>query len=75
MDLSNIPIAPPPPDVIPNFSDPESRAPMGKVVSLTGFGLMVIFVMLRLYSRGWITQSMGWDDCMFCTLDVGHVTD
>lgn len=75
MDLSKIPIAPPPPGVIPNFTDPESRALRSKVVSLIGFGLMAIFVMLRLYSRGWITHSMGWDDCMSCTLDIGQVTD
>lgn len=75
MDLSKISIVPPPPGVIQNFHDPESRATMGKVVSLIGFGLMVVFVMLRLYTRGRITRSMGWDDCMSCVPNIGQVTD
>ena len=66
MDYSeyvNLPAASPPPDVVPNFDDPPSRAlemyiGMGICAAVSAF-----FLALRMYAKFIVTHSIGWDDC------------
>ena len=62
MDLSQMPALEPPPGVKPNFTNPESRAP--DVLLTTGIitALMLIFVLLRLYTKAVVLKSFGWED-------------
>ncbi|KAI1455295.1 hypothetical protein F4805DRAFT_436287 [Annulohypoxylon moriforme] len=72
MDLDNYPAIPPPDGVIPNFVDPYSLTPPGRIVISVTLGLMVIAVVSRLYTRLWITRAFGADDylCLAATASV-----
>lgn len=59
----NVPAMAPPPGVLPNLKDPESRAYESIVTTAVCVSLMMPFFMLRLYSRIFVTRSLGWDDC------------
>lgn len=59
----NIPAMAPPKGVIPNLIDPESRAYESIVTTAVCVSLMMPFFVLRLYSRLFVTRSLGWDDC------------
>ena len=60
MDLLKIPIVPPPLDVVSNFIGPISRAPLSKGISMVDLGLMVVFVMLRIYLRVCMDNAFTW---------------
>lgn len=60
--LATIPAIPPPPGVIPNFENPYSLAPIGRAVLGVTFPLMIIAIASRLYTRLWVTRSIGPDD-------------
>ncbi|MCJ1465350.1 hypothetical protein MMC07_003968 [Pseudocyphellaria aurata] len=62
MDPSNIPLGPPPPGVIPNFVNPESRAYETIITVTICLAFMMPFFLLRIYSRVFVTRSVGWDD-------------
>lgn len=64
-NLGNLPSAPPPPGVIPNFVNPETRAPILKIVTSIMLPLMMVFVLLRLYSNIWISRKLEKSDCSF----------
>lgn len=51
LDLSQIPAVPPPPGVVPNFTDPPSQAHIPQIVVYVTLPLMVFFLSLRLYTR------------------------
>ena len=59
----NTPIAAPPPGVIPNYIDPPSRGWETILVVTVCLTLMVPFFLVRMYSRIFVTRSLGWDDC------------
>ena len=61
--LATIPAIPPPPGVTPDFENPYSLAPVGRAVLGVTFPLMTIAIASRLYTRLWITRSVGPDDC------------
>lgn len=68
MDLTNpalakYPLALPPPGVIPNFVNPESHAYQLIITVAVCLSLVVVAVFMRLYTKQFITHSMGWDDC------------
>lgn len=58
-----VPAIDPPPGVIPNFVNPESRM-QGLIVTAICFTVIAgICVCLRMYTRMFLTRSVGWDDC------------
>ncbi|RYC59115.1 hypothetical protein CHU98_g7089 [Xylaria longipes] len=60
--FDNIPALTPPPGVTPNFIDPPSLAPVGRIIIGITLLLTVISVVSRLYTRLHITHSFGTDD-------------
>jgi hypothetical protein len=63
VDLTKIPALDPPPGVTPDFVDPATRANL-TLVSCAGIvAVMILFVMLRMYTKIYVIQTTGWDDC------------
>ncbi|TGJ77551.1 hypothetical protein E0Z10_g10720 [Xylaria hypoxylon] len=60
--LAQIPALPPPSGVKSNFDNPESREQLAKIVVGLTYGLMLVFLALRIYARIKITRSLGVDD-------------
>lgn len=65
IDYENVPIATPAPGVIPNFVNPETRAPAVVAIAVVCLSLMWPISLLRLYTKIWINRSFGWDDGEF----------
>lgn len=61
--LSEIPSLQPPPGVTPNFIDPPTIAPALIVVNGVFLALMLVAVSIRIYCKGILLRSLGWDDC------------
>ncbi|KAJ8120457.1 hypothetical protein ONZ43_g2838 [Nemania bipapillata] len=61
--LDTIPALPPPAGVQSNFDNPETREDLAKIVVGLTYGLMLVFLALRIYTRIRITNSLGVDDC------------
>jgi len=61
--LYNMPAGVPPPGVIPNFIDPPSLKGELLIINVVFTTLMMIFVTVRLISRGFISKQIGIDDC------------
>jgi hypothetical protein len=61
--LENFPAGAPPKGVKPNFIDPPNHD--GLVIALNTVLLTVMWtvVLLRLYAKGKILRTIGWDDC------------
>ncbi|KAK3374270.1 hypothetical protein B0T24DRAFT_594375 [Lasiosphaeria ovina] len=72
IDIWKIPLLPPPPGVIPNFVDPPSQAHMLRSGMGSILGIMLVFVVLRLWTRIRLTRSLGSDDylCILATACV-----
>jgi hypothetical protein len=60
--LEHIPALPPPPGVQSDFDSPETREGLARIVVGLTYGLMVIFLTMRIYTRVRITNSLGIDD-------------
>ncbi|KAI0458400.1 hypothetical protein F5B21DRAFT_500660 [Xylaria acuta] len=61
----------PPAEVIaswpkPDYIDPESRGPAGKIVGSILLGLVTVILAIRLYSRKRLTKGFGLDDMLIC---------
>ncbi|KAK8088805.1 hypothetical protein PG997_003766 [Apiospora hydei] len=59
----------PPPSVIaswpkPNYANPESQGPAGVGIGSTFVALVTIVLLLRLYTRRWISKGFGLDDIL-----------
>ncbi len=63
ISLEDIPGSPPPPGQLSNFLNPDSHAGLTIIICSIAMGLMVIFGILRVYSRIWIARSFTKDDC------------
>ena len=50
----------------PNYINPESRAPIGKVVGSILLVSVTIVILIRLYSRKQLTKGCGLDDLLIC---------
>jgi hypothetical protein len=61
-ELARMPTMPPPPGVIPNFVDPESRAPAAIATLSLFLALMIIVQSLKLYSAWHIVRKIGLND-------------
>jgi len=68
VDLSQIPSLRPPPGVIPNFKHPPSLADALIAVDVVFLALMLVAVGVRVYTKGFILRSLGWDDCEWLNL-------
>ena len=62
-DDGNLPAGVPPPGVIANLDDPQSRAMVGYIGIGISIGVALIFVLLRVYVKLAVTHLWGWDDC------------
>ena len=63
VDLSHVPALTPPPGVKPNFNNPESRAHATIIANGITTGVMLAFVVTRVYTKLAITKSFAWEDC------------
>ena len=73
--LSEVPALAPPHGVVPNFIDPESRAP-GVIMALGIItAIMLIFVILRMYTKSFVTKAIGWEDGMHMKTSIDAHTD
>lgn len=62
-DLSKIPALSPPPGIVSNFVNPVNRANITIIPCAGIVAVMILFVFLRMYTKMYITHSIGWDDC------------
>ena len=53
----------PPPGVIPNYENPESRAYEAVAAGAVIMSIMLIFVFMKVYARAAVTKTLGSDDC------------
>lgn len=67
-----MPAAPPPPGVIPNFIDPPSQANTHRIFTYITLPPMILSVALRIYARVFRTREMGLDDCEISELSFGQ---
>lgn len=63
VDLTKIPALNPPPGVAPDFVDPATRANLTLISCAAIVAVMILFVMLRMYTKIYVIQTTGWDDC------------
>jgi hypothetical protein len=61
--LDQIPALPPPPGVQSNFDSPITREGLGRILVALTYGLMLAFLVLRIYTRLNYTGALGVDDC------------
>ncbi len=74
-DPATTPVLAPPPGVKSNFVDPYSRGPMLVQLNAILLTLVMLFFMMRMWTRVFITRSLGWDDCEFQRSDVRLALD
>lgn len=65
----------PPPEVVAswppaNYVDPERRGPALMIVELTVLPFAIIILAMRLYVRGFMLHTTGWDDYLMVTATV-----
>ena len=68
-----LPASTPPPGIIPNFENPENRGPLLVKVGAVLVGLMMVFVMNRVYTKVWIARQVMWDDLTVSLSTVGAI--
>lgn len=61
-NLPNFPAVLPPVGVIPNFKNPENRAPIFVAFNSLCLAVMWPIFVIRIYTKSWILRSFGWDD-------------
>ncbi|APA11311.1 hypothetical protein sscle_07g060810 [Sclerotinia sclerotiorum 1980 UF-70] len=71
VDPWEIPLFPPPPGVISNFVNPPSRATLVISICSIALGLMWLIFLLRIYSKTFISHSLGWDDVVGTVAALG----
>jgi hypothetical protein len=74
-ELSQMPAAQPPPEVLSNLKDPVDRAPMFVAVVSVLFCLTLAFYLIRVYTKLYILRKISWDDCMSCYILSENLTD
>lgn len=66
----NVGVLPPPPGVAPNFINPPSLQHIILVANIILPLISAVFVILRLYTTGFIIRSVGIDDCKYFYLCI-----
>ena len=72
--IQNEPLAPPPPGIVPNLVDPETRAYEIYVAASVCLPLIAIFATMRIYARVIILKRWTWDDCENIVMPLMTVT-
>ena len=71
LDTSPDPV-PPPPGIEANFNAPNTNGTAYIIIAVIGIFLATVFTVVRVYTKGILTRSLGWDDCkrhfLFCCL-------
>ncbi|KAK9416214.1 hypothetical protein SUNI508_09794 [Seiridium unicorne] len=49
---------------VPNYINPETRGPAGKIIGSTLISLVTVVLILRMYTRQFISRSLGLDDVL-----------
>ena len=62
-DPAKIPLASPPPDVTPNFVNPENRTWEVYVTSAVSLAITTLLVTLRFYAKVTVVKQTSRDDC------------
>lgn len=60
--IQNDPVLPPPPGVIPNFTNPESRAVGIYIAAGICLPIIVLSAVVRLYTKAAGLRKWTWDD-------------
>ncbi|KAF7502304.1 hypothetical protein GJ744_006147 [Endocarpon pusillum] len=55
-----------------DFENPESRGPLLVILGAVFLGLMMIFVIIRVYTKTWIIRKSSWDDYTCALATVRH---
>ncbi len=63
-DIWDMPAGVPPPGLIPNFTNPETRVSRIDVSAAVCLPLIIIFASFRLYAKAFIVKKRTWDDGM-----------
>lgn len=63
MITPDTPAMKPPKGSEPNFINPPSHDKANVILHTICLTLTTLFVMMRLYTRHYISQWIGWDDC------------
>lgn len=64
LSLADVPAAPPPPGVIPNYVNPYSEGSVLIIVGSIFVAIMLLFVSVRIYTKVKIVGKSSPDDCM-----------
>ena len=56
---------PPPPGVIPNFTNPYSITTVGLAANILFLTLTTITTTIRCYAKLLVIRKQGWDDCQW----------
>ncbi|KAI0006914.1 hypothetical protein F4779DRAFT_629475 [Xylariaceae sp. FL0662B] len=72
IDIWATPMLPPPPGASPNFVNPVSRAGTIRAGMYSVLPIMVVFVLLRIYTRVRLTRALGSDDYL-CLLSAAAI--
>lgn len=62
-NLSKIPALDPPPGILSNFTNSANRANLTIIPCAGIVAITILFVFLRMYTKLYVTNSTGWDDC------------
>ncbi len=63
-DILNEPFHPPPPGVVPNSLNPQTRGRDMTITCSVFLSMMICFVSIRTYTKLWIMGKVTWDDRM-----------
>lgn len=55
-------LTPPPPGIEANFNAPNTNGMAYIIVAVIGIFLATLFTAVRIYTKGILTRSLGWDD-------------
>ncbi len=69
--LSNYPTIPPPPGVKSNFINPKDHNVTLYVIPSLFLGIMIMFLLNRVYAKICIVRRYTWDDCRVFSLAGG----
>ncbi len=61
--FKNVPLASPPPGVVQNLENPQSRSYQVYIISAVFVALSIFFMAVRVYAKVAIQRSRTWDDC------------
>jgi hypothetical protein len=60
---------PPPPGIVPNFTNPESAAYRLIVGTIVCPAITLVFLLLRLYTKRYILKKLLLDDCEYVCIE------